>query len=97
VLPLLRVIMSETKFAMVSEWMPNGNINEFVRKHLDANRFELVSVPFRFLPSSLLVDGYVTSVAGRRHEGPDFYAQSGNGPRGSQGCTFPRAWVPRYL
>ena len=64
-LPLLGVIMSETKFTMVSKWMPNGNINEFVRKCPNANRFELVSFPFRFPLSSLLVDGYVVSVAGR--------------------------------
>jgi hypothetical protein len=57
--------MSETKFTMVSKWMPNGNINEFVRKCPNANRFELVSFPFRFPPSSLLIDGYVISVAGR--------------------------------
>ena len=42
VLPLLGVIMTETRFAMVSEWMANGNINQFVRAHQDANRFELV-------------------------------------------------------
>ena len=27
---------------MVSEWMDNGNINEFVRKDPDANRIALV-------------------------------------------------------
>jgi serine/threonine protein kinase len=43
VLPLLGVIMSEIQFTMVSKWMPNGNINEFVKKCPDANRFELVS------------------------------------------------------
>ena len=37
--------MTETEFAMVSEWMPNGNINQFVKEHSDANRFELVSFP----------------------------------------------------
>ena len=37
--------MTETEFAMVSEWMPNGNINQFVKEHPDANRFELVSFP----------------------------------------------------
>ena len=52
VLPLLGVIMSETQFTMVSRWMPNGNINEFVKNCPDANRFELVSFPFRFPPSS---------------------------------------------
>ena len=35
--------MAENHFAMVSEWMPNGNINQFVETHWGANRFELVS------------------------------------------------------
>jgi len=29
---------------MISEWMANGNINEFVDAHRDANRFELVGI-----------------------------------------------------
>ena len=47
VLSLLGVIMTETKFAIVSEWMFNGNINEFVKTHQNANRYELVSSPFK--------------------------------------------------
>ena len=43
VLPLLGVLMSGTQFAMVSRWMSNGNINQFVKAHQDVNRFELVS------------------------------------------------------
>lgn len=43
VLPLMGVIMSETEFAMVSEWMDNGNINQFVKEQPNVNRFELVS------------------------------------------------------
>jgi serine/threonine protein kinase len=35
--------MTETEFAMVSEWMSNGNINQFLRERRDANRLELVS------------------------------------------------------
>lgn len=35
--------MTENEFAMVSEWMSNGNINQFVRERQDANRFKLVS------------------------------------------------------
>ena len=35
--------MSGTQFAMVSEWMPNGNIDQYVKAHRDADRFELVS------------------------------------------------------
>ena len=42
VLPLLGIVMTKTEFAMVSEWMPNGNINQFVKGHQNANRFELV-------------------------------------------------------
>ena len=42
VLPLIGVTMSDNQFTMVSEWMVNGNVNEFVKTHRDANRFELV-------------------------------------------------------
>ena len=38
--------MGDTHFAMISEWMANGNIKQFVKVHWDANRFELVG--FRF-------------------------------------------------
>jgi serine/threonine protein kinase len=44
VLPLLGVTTSNNQFAMVSEWMVNGNINEYVKEHRDVNRFELVGV-----------------------------------------------------
>ena len=97
VLPLLGVMMSETQFTMVSRWMPNGNINEFVKKYPDANRFELVSFPFRLPPSPSLVDDCVISVAGRGHEGLDLSAWSGNGPWGSQRGTFLRVGATLYL
>ena len=42
ILPLLGVTMGEHRFAMISEWMDNGNINNYVKVHKDANRFELV-------------------------------------------------------
>jgi len=42
VLPLLGVTMGEGLFAMVSDWMVNGNINEFIKAHRNTNRFELV-------------------------------------------------------
>ena len=48
VVPLLGVIMSEDQFAMVSEWMANGNINQFVAAHRDVNQFELMSSSFKF-------------------------------------------------
>ena len=34
--------MSEQQFALVSEWMENGNINEFIEKDQHVNRAELV-------------------------------------------------------
>jgi len=43
ILPLLGVTMSETQLAMASEWMTNGNINEFMRAYADADRLGLVS------------------------------------------------------
>ena len=34
--------MSETRFAMISDWMVNGNINDFVKAHPDVDRLGLV-------------------------------------------------------
>ena len=46
VLPLLGVTMTETRFVMVSEWMINGNINEFVKAEINADRLALVCFSF---------------------------------------------------
>ena len=45
ILPLLGATLDthETTFSLVSEWMGNGNINEFIRNHGDVNRVQLVS------------------------------------------------------
>ena len=48
VFPLVGVTMGDRRFAMLSEWMANGNINEFVDSHEDVNRWALV----RFYRSS---------------------------------------------
>ena len=42
VAPLLGVMMNNNEFVMVSEWMANGNIIEFIEMRRDANRFKLV-------------------------------------------------------
>lgn len=42
VLPLLGATVSGYQFAMVSEWMENGNINEFIKRDRQANAIELV-------------------------------------------------------
>ena len=60
--------MSETQFAMISDWMVNGNITRFVKEHPDANRLELVGSPFK--PScqwSKFTDIWVTYLAKGRH------------------------------
>ena len=41
-LPLLGVMMSDNQFMMVSEWMADGNITQFIKTHRDVNRFKLV-------------------------------------------------------
>ena len=50
--------MNDSHFAMVSEWMVNGNINQFVRKHKDVNRFEPVGSQFYCRSRSLTVIPY---------------------------------------
>ena len=52
--------VSEYRFALVSEWMENGNINEFVGRDEHINRTQLVrhppiSTPARVLPTCCLV------------------------------------------
>ena len=42
ILPLLGVTVSEYRFALVSGWMENGNINEFIESDPHVNRAELV-------------------------------------------------------
>ena len=49
VLPLLGVTMTETRFVMVSEWMVKGNINDFVKANINADRLRLVRSLFRVL------------------------------------------------
>lgn len=44
---LLGATMSENRFVIVSEWMENGNINEFVKKHTgEVNWLGLVCFSF---------------------------------------------------
>ena len=42
ILPLLGVTWNEHRFALVSEWMENGNVNEYIKRNPNANRAELV-------------------------------------------------------
>ena len=56
--------MSESQFAMVSDWMANGNINDFVKAHPDTNRLELVglTLSFRFK----FIDDQISCLAEKR-------------------------------
>jgi hypothetical protein len=49
VLPLLGVTTTENRFVMVSEWMVNGNINEYVKAEINADRLGLVCFPLKVL------------------------------------------------
>jgi hypothetical protein len=57
----------ETRLVMVSEWMVNGNINEFVKANVGADRLELVCFLFRVLTLLVIDDGHMTVVAERGH------------------------------
>jgi hypothetical protein len=63
VLPLIGVTMSEYQFAMISDWMVHGNINDFVKVRPDVNRLELVGFSLRV--SLLSVNDRITHLAGR--------------------------------
>ena len=56
--------MSGTRFAMVSGWMHNGNISQFVSANRDVNRFELVSLQLGFILSYLLLTRAYPKLAG---------------------------------
>lgn len=47
VLPLIGATMTENRLTMVSEWMPSGNINGFVKAHPDVDHFKLVCPLFK--------------------------------------------------
>ena len=55
VLSLLGATMTGTQFVMVSEWMANGNINEFVEVHPDTDRLGLVGFLLVVLLSQFLL------------------------------------------
>jgi len=42
ILPLIGVTLNEYRFALVSEWMEHGNINEFIEMDEHVNRTKLV-------------------------------------------------------
>lgn len=53
VLPLIGATMTETHFAMASEWMAYGNIKQFTKEHPNEDRLGLVGSPLE-VPSPFL-------------------------------------------
>jgi hypothetical protein len=66
VLPLLGVTTTENRFVMVSEWMINGNINEFVKVDINADLLGLVGFSFG-VHTFAVTDDCIIIVARRRH------------------------------
>jgi len=52
---------------MVSEWMKNGHINEFLRTNVNADRLEFVCFFCSGLSSSLVTDDRTIAVVKRYH------------------------------
>lgn len=44
VVQLLGIAFHDPWVTMVWDWMENGSITEFIKSHVDANRFELVGL-----------------------------------------------------
>lgn len=64
VLPLLGVTLGEHRFAMVSEWMENGNINSFIERDRHANGTELVCCWLIFGPQLMVAIQLVDATNG---------------------------------
>ena len=39
---LIGIVMFQGRLGMVSRWMENGNLQEYLQKHPDADRYQLV-------------------------------------------------------
>ena len=86
VLPLLGAAMGGKYFRMVSKWMNNGNINEFVEAHRSVNRFELVRSSYHCQLHPLLI---VFLAAQKCHQRVDVFTQTGSGTwRSERGTIF---------
>ena len=76
--------MSESHFAMVSDWMDNGSINEFLKGNPDVNRLDLVRLLSEFsVHFERWTDEQIGDPAEGRCYGTGLYSSAGNDPRGS--------------
>ena len=89
---LLGVTMTDDQLAMISEWMPEGNIMEFTRANPNVDRLGLVRSPLESL-ISLLTDDLVAAVAERCHQGVDVHARPEDNTWRSQRGMFPISMI----
>ena len=89
---LLGVTMTDDQLAMISEWMPKGNIMEFTRANPNVDRLGLVRSPLESL-ISLLTDDLVATVAERCHQGVDVHARPEYNTWRSQRGMFPISMI----
>ena len=59
IVPFLGI--TSTPLQLISEWMPNGDLTEYIRRHLNTDRLTLVSVPLLLLTIHLPLVSYVMS------------------------------------
>ena len=78
--------MSENRFAMISDWMVNGNINEFVEENPNVNRLELVSPSFRISFYFMFIGDWMIDSARRCCSGVDLHPSEGDDSWRPQGC-----------
>ena len=79
--------MTNNQFEMVSRWMINGNINEFVKANVQVDRLGLVGY-FYFYCRPEFTDGRLVGIASRCYSRVDVYARRGDDTRGSEGSKF---------
>ena len=80
--------MAGSQFAMVSDWMINGSINEFLRGNPNVDRLDLVCLSSKFSLRFEWTDGQFGDTAERRCCRADLHSSAGNDPRKSQRRTF---------
>ena len=64
VLSLAGATMSETRFEMVSDWMANGNISDFVKTHRDVDRHGIVGFHSESCRSPFVDDRTILQLVG---------------------------------
>jgi len=65
--------MAKNQFVMVSDWLENGNLEEFAKGHADVDRLGLVCYLVKTPPPSI-TDNHMIDIAQRRRQGADLYA-----------------------